>query len=273
MLREGSGEPLVLFHGILSSERVWRRVAPLLAEDHDVIVPTALGHHGGPRPENRPVSIEDVIDAGERVLDELGLEKAHLAGNSMGGWMSLELARRGRALSACAISPAGFWEEDWPERDRAFELLFTTIREARRGKRLVGPLSRSSRFRRWAMRDVAVRGHRVSREDFMAGSEDIVGCYVAEEMIGPGYSLAAFEEAPCPVTIAWAAEDRLFPLDVYRERAEGFVPGARFMVLEDCGHVPMYDDPRLIAETIRSTARSAAGSSRGGGASMPSQTG
>jgi pimeloyl-ACP methyl ester carboxylesterase len=272
MLREGSGEPLVLFHGILASERVWRHVVPHLTDDHEVIVPTALGHHGGPRPEQRPANIHDIVDAGERVLDELGLENAHLAGNSMGGWMALELARRGRALSVCAISPAGLWEEDWPERDQAFEVLFTAIREARRGRWVVGTLSRSARFRRWAMQDIAVHGHRTSREDFLAMSRDVVGCYVAGEVIGPGYSLSPFETPPCPVTIAWAAEDVLFPLDVYRERAEGFVPGARFTVLEDCGHVPMFDDPTLIAETILATTRSASGSTpQGGGAA--SQTG
>jgi pimeloyl-ACP methyl ester carboxylesterase len=123
------------------------------------------------------------------------------------------------------------------------------------------------------MQDVAVHGHRVSREDFLASSRDVVGCDVADEVIGPGYSLAPFEEAPCPVTIAWAAEDVLFPLDVYRERAEGFVPGARFTVLDDCGHVPMHDDPALIGETILATTRAASGSPPGGGTAAPSQTG
>ena len=49
------------------------------------------------------------MDDLERLLDELGLAKAHLAGNSLGGWAALELARRGRALTVCALSPAGAW--------------------------------------------------------------------------------------------------------------------------------------------------------------------
>ena len=252
MLREGSGEPLVLFHGILSSERVWRHVVPLLAEDHDVIVPTALGHSGGPRPAKRPTSIDHVIDTAEDQLDDLGLEKAHLAGNSMGGWIALELARRGRAKSVCALSPAGFWEEGWAERDRAFRVLTTARREARRGRRLVGTLSRSARFRRWAMRDAAVHGDRVSRKDFLAVSDDAVACDVAEEMMVAGHSLPTFD-APCPVTLAWAGEDRIFPIDAYRERAEALIPGARLIVLDGLGHVPMHDDPQLIADTILDT--------------------
>jgi pimeloyl-ACP methyl ester carboxylesterase len=214
-----------------------------------VIAPTALGHNGGPRPTSRPSNIDDLIDAAERQLDDLGIDKAHLAGNSLGGWTALELSRRGRALSVCAISPAGLWEEDWEEKDRVIEFLRTTVREARRGRRIVGPLSHSRRFRRWALREVCFHGERVTREDFLASSDDTIGCYVAEELLDSSDSLAGFE-APCPVTLAWAGEDRFFPVDVYRERAEGLIPGAKFEVLDDVGHVPMHDDPRLIAETI-----------------------
>jgi pimeloyl-ACP methyl ester carboxylesterase len=261
MLREGSGEPLVLFHGILCSERVWRHVVPLLTDRFEVIVPNALGHRGGTPPTSRPTSIDHVIDDAERALDELGLEKAHLAGNSMGGWVSLELARRGRALSVCAISPAGFWEEGWAERDRAFDLLHTAIRDARRGRRVLPLLSRSSRFRRWAMADVAVHGDRVTREEMIDASDDTIGCEVGSEMIRPGFSLAPLDPAPCPVTLAWAGEDRLFPVAAYRERAQQVVPGAAFLVLEDTGHIPMYDDPRLVADTIRAATKRSSSSS------------
>jgi pimeloyl-ACP methyl ester carboxylesterase len=263
MLREGSGEPLVLYHGILGSERVWSHVVPLLATDHDAIAMTALGHRGGPAPTSHPTTIDDVIDEAERQLDELGLERAHLAGNSMGGWIALELARRGRASSVCALSPAGFWEEDWAERDRTFELLLTARREARRGRGLIPLLSRSSRFRHWAMRDACLHGERLTRAEFLDVSADTDGCDVAEEMIGPGFQLEAME-ASCPITIAWAAEDRLFPLPVYRERGEHLVSGARFIVLDGVGHVPMFDDPHLVADTIRAAARASASASSPG---------
>jgi pimeloyl-ACP methyl ester carboxylesterase len=257
MLREGSGEPLFLFHGILCTSGVWRDVAPALADDYDVIVPTALGHRGGPRPATRPASIEDVIDDAERQMDELGIEKAHLAGNSMGGWVSLELARRGRALSVCAISPAGLWEEDWVEQDRVFKLLLTAARDARRGRALVGAVSRSRRLRTWVLRDAAVHARAVDRDYFRDISADTAGCYVAEELIEPGHRLQGFD-APCPITLAWAEGDRLFPVAAYREHVEELIPGARFEVLEGVGHVPMYDDPGLVVETIRATVAQAA---------------
>ncbi len=261
MLREGAGEPLVLYHGILGSEGVWRHVMPLLAADFDVVALTAEGHRSGPHPATRPATIETLTDAAERQLDELGIEKAHLAGNSLGGWMALELGRRGRAKSVCALSPAGFWDDEWAERDRVFKLLLDGIRDTRRGRRLLGALGRSRRFRRWALRDIAVHGDRASREDLLGSADDTIGCYIAEELIVPGHRLQPVE-LDCPVTVAWAAHDVLFPIEAYRDRVPVVVPGSEFVVLEDVGHIPMIDDPRLVAETIRETAgRSSAGAS------------
>ncbi len=252
MIREGSGEPLVLLHGILCSEQVWRRTVPLLAGDHDVIALTAAGHRGGPSPAERPATIPVLTDATERQLDELGLGQVHLAGNSLGGWMALELARRGRAKSVCGLSPAGFWPQRWDEQDRVFKLLLNTVRDTRRGRRMLGPLARSARFRRYAMRDIAVHGERVSRADLLDAADDTIGCDVAEELIVPGHRLEPLQ-ATCPVTIAWAEHDVLFPLDAYRQRVDAVVPGAEFLVLEGTGHVPMIDDPQLVADTIRRT--------------------
>ncbi len=252
MIREGSGEPLVLLHGILGSERVWRRTVPLLAGDHDVIALTAAGHRGGPSPPERPATIPVLTDATERQLDELGLGQVHLAGNSLGGWMALELARRGRAKSVCGLSPAGFWPQKWEEQDRVFKLLLGTVRDTRRGRRMLGPLSRSARFRRYAMRNVAIQGERVGRAELLDAADDTIGCYAAEELIVPGHRLEPLR-ATCPATIAWAEHDVLFPLEVYRERAAAVVPDAEFVVLDGCGHVPMIDDPQQVADTIRRT--------------------
>ena len=92
--------------------------------------------------------------------------------------MALELARRGRAKSVCALSPAGFWAEDWAERDRVFKLLLGLgARHPPRAPHARPAAPRSRRFRRWALRDVAVHGDRVSREDLLTGADDTIGCY------------------------------------------------------------------------------------------------
>lgn len=253
MLRQGEGEPLVLLHGILCSELAWRNVVPLLAEGHDTIALTLLGHRGGNQPSSRPVDIAAMADDVEAQLDDLGLARVHLAGNSLGGWISFELARRGRALSVCALSPAGVWADGGdPNTERAVALLRAAVRESRRGRRFVS-LGRFAAVRRRGLRIVAVHGDRVNASEFIDAAADVLGCPVADDFFQTTDSLTPLDPAPCPITTAWAGEDKIFPVDRFEGRARELIPQADFTVLDGIGHVPMYDDPQLVADTIRAT--------------------
>src|SRR3954452_17034892 len=141
MLREGEGEPLVLRHGITCTAGVWEEVVPQLAEHYDTIALTGLGHRGGTAPSGRPVRMANMVDEAVRQLDELGLDRPHVAGNSMGGWMALELARRGRARSVCALSPSGTWEPGAHAEGR--EQLRGSVRDAKRARLVLPPALRS----------------------------------------------------------------------------------------------------------------------------------
>jgi pimeloyl-ACP methyl ester carboxylesterase len=267
MIRQGEGSPLVLFHGILGSARMWGRVVPLLASTHDTIAPTALGHRGGTCASVQPARIAHVVDDAERLLDHLGLATAHLAGNSMGGWVALELARRGRALSVCAFSPAGCWQGTRdPDRPSA---LRGTIRVTRRGRRLLPLLAKSARFRRWALRLNAARGDRVTASELVELGRDVLGCTIADDLLDGQEALDPLESNPCPITLAWPERDRIFPLAEYGARARALVPGARFVVLEDVGHVPMFDSPELVARTVLETTGAVAPLPRDTAASGP----
>jgi len=229
---------------------MWRRVVPLLASTYETIAPTALGHRGGQSASVRPARIADVVDDAERLLDELGLATAHLAGNSMGGWVALELARRGRARSVCAFSPAGCWQARRDPDAREAAALRRTIRDTRRGHWLLPLFAPSARFRRWAMRLNAARGDRVSASELVELGRDVLGCTIADDLLGTQESLGPLESRPCPITLAWSEKDRIFPLAQYGARAQLLVPGARFLVLKDVGHVPMFDAPELVANTV-----------------------
>ena len=90
---------MVLLHGFTNDWQAWEAVIPALEERFAVFAPTLPGHFGGePFDGGRPLSITALTDMLERQLDARGIEKAHLVGNSLGGWLSLELAVRGRAL-------------------------------------------------------------------------------------------------------------------------------------------------------------------------------
>ena len=113
LYRAGHGDPLVLVHGFTATWRCWLPVLAELVPRFEVIAPTLHGHDGGPEPPTgRAQSLSDATDHMEHLLDRLGIGTAHFAGNSMGGALSLELAKRGRARSVVAISPGGGWMED-----------------------------------------------------------------------------------------------------------------------------------------------------------------
>jgi pimeloyl-ACP methyl ester carboxylesterase len=240
----------VLLHGIMGSERVWSRVLPMLAPHNDVIAPTALGHRGGHPATVRPTRLEHIVDDAERLLDELGLEKVHFAGNSLGGRIALELARRGRARTVCALSPAGTWEARAERHQRATESLRAAARATRRSRAVLPLLVRSRRFRHWALRGTAAHGERASGAELLGLVDDLLGCEVREDLFEESSQLTPLDPPPCAITLAWAGRDRLFPVEVNGARARELIPGARFIVLDDVGHIPMIDDPQLVAQTI-----------------------
>src|SRR5438270_5434224 len=120
LYRAGEGEPVVLLHGFTGHWRHWKPVLPDLVQRYEVIAPTLSGHNGGPAypRDMRLQKLKDAGDSLERHLDEIGVGTAHLVGNSMGGALAIELAKRGRARSVTAFSPGGGWEPGGREPER-----------------------------------------------------------------------------------------------------------------------------------------------------------
>lgn len=240
--------PLVLLHGVTGSGRIWQDVVPLLSGQHDVHTPTLPGHRGGPAIQRRPATIGELVDAVEHYLDEHGLAKPHLAGNSLGGWVSIELARRGRAASVCALSPAGFWW-DAKSHDRVAGHINRT-RTLARILRPATPLAlRSAIGRRLGLRDVACHGERLTAARVqeiadIADDSTFMDDYTPHEQVAP------LDPLPCPITLAWSQFDRLVPAETYGRTARERLPGATWVLLPGVGHIPMIDDPELVARTI-----------------------
>jgi pimeloyl-ACP methyl ester carboxylesterase len=247
-LEQGSGDPILLFHGILGTPQMWSGVLPLLAtsEYHAIALP-ALGHAGGRRCEQRPARIEHVVDDAERALDALQIDRAHLVGNSMGGWVALELSRRGRARTVTAFSPAGMWEGSSQTSGRAKLRVIVQLTRATRA--LLPWTSRIAAIRKFGLRDNAVHGERATPAMMVALADAVLACNVADDLLATPETFAPLE-ITCPTQIVWSAEDRIFPVDPFAATARQRVPGALHSVLEGVGHVPMLDDAGLVAETI-----------------------
>jgi pimeloyl-ACP methyl ester carboxylesterase len=230
------------------SAAVWDDVTPLLADRFELIVPTAAGHRSGPKAGGR-ATIRALTDVAERLLDDRKLATAHIAGNSMGGWMAIELARRGRASSVCAFSPAGLWTAG-DAHNRSRETLRRTKKLADATRHLMPPLLRFGSVRRLAMADIAVHAERLSVDQAIRAFNDLVGCDAADDLLDTAEYLGELDPLPCPITVAWSAKDRIFPPDVFVPNARRRLPNARLITLPGVGHVPMIDDPAMCAQTI-----------------------
>ncbi|WP_354698817.1 2-succinyl-6-hydroxy-2,4-cyclohexadiene-1-carboxylate synthase [Paraconexibacter sp. AEG42_29] len=252
--RGGSGEPLVLLHGFMGTWRVWRPLLDDLTAQHTVFAPTLPGHHGAAALDPGFVgSIDGMLDVLEAQLDNEGIERAHIVGNSLGGWLSLELGRRGRALSVTALSPAGGWNRP-RDRDRVIRLMKTArLANARGGRFLTPKRLQSPRVRKLALWSVAVHGDRVPPQDVAAMLEESLGCAVFDSFltwVGGRESFPAAAQADYPIRVAWSEKDRTIPFKKYGRPLLASVPGADLVTLPDVGHVPMFDDPALVTKTI-----------------------
>jgi pimeloyl-ACP methyl ester carboxylesterase len=248
--RAGEGTPLVLLHGANMSWRAWRPVLPFLTARHDVFVPTMAGHRGGPVMDPDVQGMSAVVDMLCDQLDEAGIETAHVAGNSLGGWVAVELARRGRARSVTALSPAGAWRSD---HDLARLLLMFRAAGAAIGVGPLRALAGHPLLRQLWLRGAVERPGRLSDEDVAGMIEDAMACVaLAGAFSGKVrmHRMAPFDVAHCPVRVAWSQHDRTIPYRRYGHPMRETIPGAEFLMLPGVGHVPMSDDPRLVARTI-----------------------
>ncbi len=250
--RHGSGEPLVLLHGIGHHRQAWDPVADALAAHREVIAIDLPGFGESPaQPPSIPYSLDSAVEVFAAMFRALGVERPHVVGNSLGGLIALHLARAGHVRSVTALSPAGFWTE--PERIYAFTVLSTM----RRGARLLPPttverLARSAAGRAALTGSIYNRPGRRSPQAVAAETRALREAPGFEATLSAGRRGALFEGGiswDIPVTIGWGTRDHVL---VRRQglRAKQVVPHARLVRLPGCGHVPMNDDPRLVTRVI-----------------------
>lgn len=243
--------PIVLLHGATSSARVWEPLLPMLTPKYSVFAPSLAGHCGGPPLPPGPAPVVDrIVDAVCSQLDEAAIDTAHIVGNSLGGWVALELARRGRARSVLALSPAGAWRSP-----RDLRRLLLVFRAGPVFGRLTGvpSLAARTRVRRILMRLVAEHADRMTSAEFAAMFDDIAGCTALPEIIDGARDNGPIKPLPdvgCRLRIAWGLDDRMLPFMRYGVPMLGAVPAAELVFLTGVGHVPMIDDPMLVANTI-----------------------
>lgn len=250
--RGGSGEPLLLLHGFTDTWRTWELVLPALERRHDVLAPTLAGHAGGPALGDGPPD-GVVLSAVERAMDEAGFETAHVAGNSLGGYLALKLAERGRARSVVALAPGGGWA---PGDDSYLETLahFDTMQEPlRRAAPHAQAILATDSGRRRAAELMAERWEHIPPDLLAHLWHGAVACLGMSELNDHarrnGWPLDP-EQVTCPLRIVWGAADRLLPWPRAAEGYRAMFPQADWVVLDGVGHGPQLDVPLLASQLI-----------------------
>lgn len=252
----GSGEPVVLVHGLASSRGCWADVAPLLAEDFRVFTVDLPGHGDTAPPVAPMITPADMAVVLAEFLQTQGLDSAHLVGNSLGGWVALEAAANGIARSVTGLAPAGLWT---PLRKRGplvtlNHTMATTLRPAIPAILAVAPL-------RWALLSSGMQRPRtlsyaMAVDAAMAQVRASGFDAAIDGTINREFARADDIGENVPVTIAFGDNDRI--LNAARCQRRELAPAhARWDIIDNCGHAPMYDVPEITAELIRTTVTSA----------------
>jgi pimeloyl-ACP methyl ester carboxylesterase len=248
--RAGSGPPLVLVHGIGSRWQVWDPVLARLAAEREVVALDLPGFADSPTPPpETPPGVASLTSLVAEFLDDLGLDRPHVAGNSLGGWIALELAKQGRVRSATVLSPAGFHTRREARYERG--ALWTAVRAARLLAPIADRVTASPSARRALLGLFVAHGDRVPAPDAAASVRALAAAPWFDATLAaiPREHFRGGELISVPVTIAWGEHDRLL-LPRQAPRALRVIPGARLVTLRGCGHVPTYDDPDQVARVL-----------------------
>ncbi|MBM7088810.1 alpha/beta fold hydrolase [Streptomyces sp. S12] len=248
--RAGRGEPLLLLHGIGHHRQAWDPVVDILATEREVIAVDLPGFGASPAlPGGLPHDLPTMNAALGALCAELEIGRPHVAGNSLGGLLALEMGRAGLARSVTALSPAGFWTQ--AERRYAFGVLIAMRRLAERMPLpLVERLARSAAGRAALTSTIYARPGRRAPEAVIAETLALAGAPAFAETLRAGTTVRFTDDVPgIPVTVAWGAKDRLL-IPRQGVRAKQMIPRARLVRLPGCGHVPMNDDPALVARVL-----------------------
>ena len=243
--RQGTGPALLLLHPLGANRHVWAPVVDRLAAHRDVICVDLPGF-GGSRPLEGDASPRALAAAVVAFAESLGLDGVpHVAGNSLGGWVALEMALAGRARSVTAIAPAGLWPQPLaPRRGVARSAAKAMLP-------LLPALVRSPGGRRVALASTVGAADRVPPADALR----LVRSYAT----APGFTevnaamrasrLEGLERIRVPVTLGWCELDRLVAPPAHLPST------VRSVVLSGCGHVPMWDAPEKVANLLLAGSR------------------
>jgi pimeloyl-ACP methyl ester carboxylesterase len=218
-----------------------------------VIAVTLPGHDGGRAllAGSEP-TVAVMADQLIAQLQQRGVTSAHVAGNSLGGWLAVELARRGFAKSVVAFSPAGAWSttKDYVDISRSFRILFALMPVI---IVLTTTFLGFAAVRRLLCRQTMEHGDRISSGEMRAMFRAMDRTRILPGLLqtmGRDGPVAPLDAGRTPIRIVWGGCDRTIPFERYGRPMMQRVSGAEGLTLAGAGHVPMFDDPEGVSAAI-----------------------
>ncbi|WP_228566339.1 alpha/beta fold hydrolase [Nocardia sp. SYP-A9097] len=253
-IHTGSGDPLLLLHGFMLSPHCWEQVADRMSSHCEVFAPAFAGHWGGPDFDGWYLDVSALADRVENQLDELGWRTCHIAGNSLGGWVGFELARRGRARTLTAIAPAGGWHTPSVLQVRVGLKFLSLVPVVEVGKLLPDAITFSAPVRQAVAMVLSKNTAAAPRRAIEAAITSALHCSAMLPMIAGVLRAPDLEDLSTlktPVRLLMCEHDRVIPYRAYAKRFLRELPdSADRIVMHDVGHVPMLEAPDRIATLI-----------------------
>ncbi len=251
------GPPVVFVHGVLANADLWQHVVPLASAAglRCIAVDWPLGAHDLPAPDAdlTPPGVADLV---AELLEVLDLRDVTVVGNDSGGAITqILMTRHPERIGRVVLTPSDSFE-------RFFPPLFAALPIVARVPGLPWVLTQSLRAR-WAQRLPIAFGRLTKRPM----PDDVVDSFLVPSRehrairhdltrflrgVSRKHTLAAAEQLPKferPVLLAWAQEDRVFPISL-AERLAALLPDAKIVPVDDSLTFLPLDRPEVLADLL-----------------------
>jgi 2-hydroxy-6-oxonona-2,4-dienedioate hydrolase len=244
MLEAGKqGAPVLIFiHGTGGHAEAYSRNIGAHASDFHVFSIDLVGHGFSDKPQNQRYEIADYVEHLKNFLDAIGAEAAHISGESLGGWVAAAFALRyPKRVKRLVLNTAGGYTAFPEVMEKIKKVTLAAVQnpswdtvKARLEFLMKDPKSVTDDL-------VAVRLAVYRQPGFANTMEGILCLQEMDIRRRNMFDGAALGRIEAPTLVVWTTHDPTAPASVGREIA-GHIPGARFALMENCGHWPQFED-------------------------------
>lgn len=249
----GSGDPIVLIHGLGSAATAWKPIIPKLESKFRVLTIDLPGHGSADWIDHKSLEPEVLARLVIEMLEEKRIKEFHLVGNSLGGWVALEMAalKPHCIKSLVGLAPAGLWHNPATTRPRyAFSKVMADT-----FKGVAPSLLKVGVVRKIGFEPFSPKWRELDLEICVDAVVALGNCHGYYHTWDAMLHHKFDKQIPSsvPTTIIFGDSDWTLPVENSQERS--LAPAhCKWLVLPKCGHAPMWDCPDEVISEIFKTA-------------------